>query len=383
MRVLHVIPCLDPESGGPATSVPALCDALANSGIHITLFAGHSSGHSLTIEPEKQRYEIKLFSTDVGRIHAGISIYREICRRRKEFDIVNVHSVWNPIATLAAAAARTCRIPYILSPHGMLTKVGLQRRSFLKRSYSTLCERRTIEAASRVRFLTPDETRQSQGQWFKYPGQFNASNGVDLAIGNIQPGDFRQRFPDLCPRRIMLFLGRLHPIKGLEIQLEALAILSDKFPDLTWVLVGPDAGEWGRLSERITFLGLESRVKWVGVITGPERFAALADADVVVMTSLQEGRSMTLNEALAVGVPLVVTDTVNYPEIQSEAAGYVVSRDPSEVAKAIAAIFEAPDKADLMRLAGRRFAAQQLSWTKVANVMKAEFEKVLLGPRNV
>jgi glycosyltransferase involved in cell wall biosynthesis len=380
MKVLHVIPSLTPESGGPGTSIPPLCRALAEAGIEITLYAGHTPGDLLTIVPEKEPYRVKLFSTAAGRLYAGYSMYREIRARKGEFDLIDIHSIWNPIATLVAAASRTAGIPYVLSPHGMLSNVSLQRRRRLKRLSARLYERRTVEGAACLRFLSRAESRDSHVDWFKYPGHFCASNGVDLSLGETERGAFRRRFPQLAGRRVMLFLGRLHPLKGLDLQLEALRRLVGKYPDLCWVLVGPDNGEWQRLSGLVRAAGLESNVMWLGQIVGAERFTALADADVVLMSSFYEGRSMTINEALAVGAPLVVTDTVNFNELEEAGAGLVVTgRDPSKYAGAVDSILSAPERSQSMRLAGRRFAAQELDWSRIAANMKLAFEEILSG----
>jgi glycosyltransferase involved in cell wall biosynthesis len=88
---------------------------------------------------------------------------------------------------------------------------------------------------------------------------------------------------------------------------------------------------------------------------------------------------MTVNEGLAVGVPLVVTDSINYSEVQSSGAGYVVGRDAAELANAIDAILQAPDKSKEMRIAGRRFANEQLSWIRVASLVNDAYSDVIEG----
>jgi glycosyltransferase involved in cell wall biosynthesis len=111
---------------------------------------------------------------------------------------------------------------------------------------------------------------------------------------------------------------------------------------------------------------------------GNERFAALADANVLMQTSLYECQSMTVNEALAVGVPLVVTNSINYGEVESAGAGYVVKRNPIELANAIDSILESPEGDMAMREAGRRFAAKELSWPKVAQRLNMAYSEMLL-----
>lgn len=377
MRVLQIIPSVTPESGGTGRYIPSMCRALANAGVETVLYAAHTSGDSLTVEPRREPYEVKLFPAGVGRLSASFQMFKEICLSGKGFDLIHLHSIWNPIVTAAAAAARKTGVPYILSPHGMLNKTCLQRRQGLKRICAALYERHTVERAVSMQFVSSAEYEDSRVGWFNYPGYFLSPNGIEICESQIQVGAFRQSFPELADKRIMLFLGRLHAIKGLDLQLQALKQLIGKYPDLRWVLVGPDDGEWNRLHRLIRSNGLESYVKWVGPMFGPERFTAFADADVVVQTSLYECHSMTVNEALAIGVPLAITDTVNFDAVQRVGAGYVVPRNPSALANAIDAILESPDKGQQMRMAGRKFAQEELGWSHIAARVKAAYTDIL------
>jgi glycosyltransferase involved in cell wall biosynthesis len=383
MRVLHVIPSLLPKSGGPSRTVPELCRALVASGTQVTLFSTHVPGNGLTIDPKQESYEVVLFPAADGSVAGARQMHRAITVRSTEFDLIHIHSLWNFTVTLSAAAARQAGVPYVLAPRGMLSDACLrQSRYSLKRAYARAYDHRTVEGARRLHFLNADEQKASQNNWFRYPAHFLARNGVDLNMEGIRPGTFRARFPELEGHRIMLFLGRLHAIKGLDLQLQALDRLVSKYSDLVWVLVGPDDGEWQRLQTLIESAGLEGNVKWIGPLMGNERFSALVDADVLVQTSLYECQSMTVNEALAIGVPLVVTDSINYGEVQSGGAGYVVSRDSTELANAIDAILAAPDLGDSMRSAGRKFAAAELSWSKIAAIVNAAYGEVIAGVTN-
>jgi len=259
----------------------------------------------------------------------------------------------------------------------MLSAACLRQSNYsLKRAYAWVVDRRTVEGAVRVHFLNADEQRASQNAWFRYPEHFIAPNGIDLNGASPRAGWLRERFPELANRRIMLFMGRLHAIKGLELQLHALEHLVSKYLDLIWVLVGSDDGEWQRLNLLAQAAGLEAHVKWIGPMIGNERFSALLDSDVLVQTSLYECQSTTVNEALAVGVPLVVTDSINYAEVQSSGAGYVVKRDAAELANAIDSILSLADRGNAMRAAGRHFASEQLSSSKIAGVVNAAYAEI-------
>lgn len=380
MRVLHVVPSLLPESGGPARIVPELCRALADSGTDVTLFSTHVQGSGLSVDPTQEPYDVVLFPAADGALSGARQIYKAIKQRARDFDVIHIHSLWNFTVTWAAAAARRAKTPYVITPFGMLSDVCLRQSNYaLKRASSWIYERRTIEGAARLHLANPDELRTLHQGWFRYPKHFFGRNATDVGPVTAPRGSFRKRFPELVDRRIMLFFGRLHAIKGLDLQLQALKRLLSQYPDMIWVLVGPDGGEWQRLHALIRSAGLEAHVKWIGALMGEERFSALVDADVLVHTSLYECQSMTINEALAVGVPLVVTDSVNYSEVQTAGAGYVVRRDPDEVARAIKTIFQAPEMSEGMRAAGRRFAVEELSRDRIAGIINAAYGEVLSG----
>jgi glycosyltransferase involved in cell wall biosynthesis len=380
MNILHVVPSLVPESGGPSRSVAELCRTLAGHGAEVTLFSTNVPGSPITIDPKQERYEVKLFPAGKGSLAGARQINKAIRQRAGDFDLIHVHSLWNFTVTLAAAAARKAKIPYVLAPRGMLSEACLrQHRYALKRAYAGTFDRETVEGAARLHFLNEDEWRSSQSRWFQNPEHFLAPNGIDLNENSVRPGSFREQFPELDGRRIMLFLGRLHPIKGLDLQLEALERLKPKYPDLIWLLVGPDEGEWRRLDSLIKKMGLAANVKWMGPVMGDDRLAALVDADVLLQTSLYECQSMTVNEALAVGVPLVVTDSINYSAVETSGAGFVVKRDAAELAAAIDAILQAPDKREEMRIAGRRFANAELSWSRIGSIVQAAYNEAIQG----
>jgi glycosyltransferase involved in cell wall biosynthesis len=381
MRVLHVIPSLLPESGGPSRIVPELCRALTETGLEVTLFSTHLPGQGLTIDQAEEAYEVVLFPGADGSLSGARQIYEAIKRRSSHFDLIHITSLWNFTVTWAAAAARKVKIPYIIAPMGMLSDVCLRQSHYsMKRAYSWIYDRRTVEGAARLHLANPDEQKSLRIGWFRYPKHFFAYNGTNIGNASALKGIFRSRFPELRNRRLMVFMGRLHPIKGLDLQFQALKLLVKKYPDLTWVLIGPDDGEWQRLRRLVSKAGLDSHVKWIGSLTGEERFSGLTDADVVVQTSLYECQSMTVNEALAIGAPVVVTDSVNYSEVQSAGAGFVVKRDPLELARAIASILESPDLGAAMRDAGRRFAAAELGSARVAQIVGAAYADVLSAP---
>lgn len=377
MRVLHVIPDLNPERGGPSRNVPDICQALAESGTDVTLYSTHEPGKPITIDPERVPYEVSLFSSKAGLIGAAWNLSAQIASSSGRFDLVHIHSLWNVVATWSAAGSRRARLPYVVSPTGMLDHVCLKRRSTLKRVYAALFERHTVEGASLLHFQNDAEAESKRVKWFRFPKHFVVANGMSLEQSPVERGSFRRSFPELKDRQLMLYLGRLHAIKGLDLQLQALSKLVKNNPQIIWVLIGPDDGEWPRLQRAIRDMGLEENVRWLGPIMGPERLAALAEADVVVQTSFYECYSTTVSEALAVGAPLVITDTVHRPEVERAGAGRVISRDADELASAVEEICRSPERAESMRVAGRRFADQHMTWERAALNLNTVYKELL------
>jgi glycosyltransferase involved in cell wall biosynthesis len=303
--------------------------------------------------------------------------YRRLREEVGQFDLVHLHSLWNPVISVAAFACREAGVPYLLSPRGMLQAGALGRKKVLKRIYYRLLERRTLAGARALHFFTEAEARDSKHLLNNNISSFVVPSGVETDLATaVQRGRFRKAYPFLQGKRIMLFLGRLHWSKGLELQAQALGHLVKRFPDLVWVLVGPDGGDWARLLGQVCHTSGERHIFWTGSLPRQQCLEALADADVFLLTSRHEAHSMAMNEALAIGVPLVITDTVGFDEVKQWGAGYVVPWDPLRLATAVSGVLEHPEQAHKMREAGRRLAADRLAWPKVAEAMARVYDEV-------
>lgn len=384
MRVLHIVPALEPETGGPARFVPALCQALYVSGVEVSLYTFRAR-KGAGVDSDGLSFPVHEFKAGLGTHQfPTLTFYREIRQNIPHYDLVHLHSLWNPVISLAAIACRHAGVPYMLSPLGMLQQRALRRKERLKQIYYQLLENRTVRGATAIHFFTEAETRDSQ-RLLKWPKPvFVVPSGIDASLADrVVKGEFRQAFSDLKGKRIMLFLGRLHWSKGLDLQVEALAFLVRDFPDLMWVLVGPDGGEWPRLSRRIAALGLKHHTLWTGLLPHAGCLKALADADVFVLTSRHEAHSVAMNEALACGVPIVITDTVSFDGIQQWGAGRVTTWEARNLAHAIGEVLANPQQANDMREAGRRMVERCLAWPKVAEAMVKAYEELLCHQHQV
>jgi len=383
VRVLHVVPSLAPESGGPARSVPALCEALGNAGLDCTLYYFRQAGSQTTLPGGESSFLSRPYSPlSCTRQVPTLKFAAEFRRDVESASLAHLYSFWNPVVSLAALICRSADVPYIVSPRGMLQNGALERKSILKTVAHRLWEARTIAGASALHFLSEGEASESARIAGQVPS-FVVPSGIDdyeLTRGRDRSA-FLCKYPSLRGRRYMAFVGRLHAVKRLDLQLQAMRILRDRLPDLSWVLIGPDEGEWNSLEEGARTLGLLDRVIWAGFVAGPERLDALAGASVFVLSSKHEAHSMAMNEALALGVPVVLTDTVKFAAVSEYGAGEVVPSSPEAIAKAVGDILENGVRAGQMSVAARKLAAERLSWPKVAQQLIGHYEEVLAGRR--
>jgi glycosyltransferase involved in cell wall biosynthesis len=261
----------------------------------------------------------------------------------------------------------------------MLQSVSVGHRRLLKRVYRRLLEQRTISGSGALHFLSQVEATESASFLTPETRCLIIPNGVAVARAHepgAGKGAFRREHPSLQGRRIVLFVGRVHWSKGLWLQAEALPALTQREPRATWVLLGPDAGERGRLEAWIASRGLQEHVYWAGEVPHAVVMAALADADAFVLTSLHEAQSVALSEALGAGTPIVACAAAAFADLNQVGAAVIVPRDPDALANALAEILENPSRAQALSEAAKQFAADVLTWPRIARDMRRGYEEV-------
>ena len=379
MRVLHVVPSIRRSSGGPAQSVPQLCRALHGAGVSVELLSFHHHDFESTISPSDEAFPVHCFTPFPGSLEfPTLQFYRTLRGNLKQIDIVNLHALWNPVTTAAAAACRATGTPYVLSPLGMLRNAAVRNKGLKKKLYYRFFDSRTISGAAALSFFTEIDAAESLGNAGQRKPYVLVPNGIDPSgREGTEHGRFRAVHHELCGRRIILFVGRLHQCKNLTLQLQACALLAKKYTNLAWVLLGPDGGEWKSLSSEIDRLALTDRVLWMGPQTHQTCMDALADADVCVLTSHHEGHSMAMNEALTIGVPLVLTQSVGFTSAERAGAALVVPSDAAKLAEVIARILDDPLLASNMRTAGTTLVESTFTWPKIATRLISIYEKII------
>jgi glycosyltransferase involved in cell wall biosynthesis len=381
LRVLHVLSGIDRRVGGPVSALIGLAEAQAAMGMSVSVLATYKAGADLSAA---EYLTAKGVATHIigpcGRVldrHSRIAGAAEDLAGVSE--VVHIHALWEDVQHRAARAAQRRGIPYVIRPCGMLDPWSFNQRSRLKkRMYLMWRLRRNIERAAALHFTTPMERDVTQRWRFSTP-TIVEPNGVDLAeFAELPPpGTFRQLYPQVGSRRLVVFLGRLHKGKGVELLLPAFALAA--VPDTVLVIVGPDSeGSRAIWEGAARDLGIADRVIFTGMLRGAERVAALADADLFALPSFHENFGIAVVEALAAGTPVIVSDAVYlHPEIVQAQVGAVVPLRAPEIAAELRRWLVDP----ALRLAAARraraFVWERYGWPRIAGRWAAHYRGML------
>jgi glycosyltransferase involved in cell wall biosynthesis len=297
-------------------------------------------------------------------------------REVAQADIVHLHGFWHLLNNAALAALRRTPRPLVMTPNGTLPI--LERKQGVKRVWDAVLGRPVRQAVDRWIAVSRAEVNQFARAGISQRDVQLIFNGLDLGEFEALPesGRFR-RDHGLGQGPLVLYLGKLTPRKGVDHLVEAMARLQSL--DATLVVAGNDMGvgaDLARLAER---LGLGTRVRFVGLLTGQERLGALADADLLVYPSTDEIFGLVPFEGLLCGTPAVVSDDCGCGELVAKArAGELVRYgQPEALARAIDGLIQDEGRRRRMVARGREFIASHFAWPRIALQTEAVYKAAL------
>jgi glycosyltransferase involved in cell wall biosynthesis len=282
-------------------------------------------------------------------------------------DILHLHGIWDPILKSTASAAHAQHIPYVIAPHGMLDPWSLAQKSWKKKLALLLGYRTMLNRCAFLHLLNRDEKDLIAPLKLTCPMQVIPNGIAPEEFENLPAsGTFHAAHPELNGRPYILFLGRLHYKKGLDILADAFAILAKTNPDIQLVIAGPDEGVLADFQSRITAGNLTGRVHIIGPIFGQAKFAALVDATCFALPSRQEGFSLAILEAMAAGKPVVISTSCHFPEVAEEKAGEATELTASAFAAGLSKVLANPAP---YGQAGQMLVHARFTWPKVVQLL--------------
>jgi glycosyltransferase involved in cell wall biosynthesis len=298
-------------------------------------------------------------------------------------DVYHAHGLWEMPLHDTVRTARKRGAPYMISPHGMLEAWSLEQSRLKKAVASVLYQRKDLVRCGCLHATAPREVASFRSYGLENPVAV-VPNSVEMALFDDLEEHRRgleERFPQMADRRVVLFLSRIHPKKGIPNLLGAWARLREDFPDWLVVIAGPDeVGHMEEVQAQVDELDLGPDLLFTGPLYGDDKLGALGAADIFCLPSHSEGFSIAILEALASRLPVVITHGCNFPEVARRDAGQVVGANPEEVEAALRTLMEAePRERRAIGERARRLVAEEYSWDESAAKLLRVYDWLLGG----
>ena len=367
---------LSHESGGLFHSVRGVANQLASDGHRVTVYGIWDSHFQTARSQWEVNRIVALRSTGPRKL--GFTFRLRSAIEFGDHDILHVQGLWfYPIYAAYAWSRRTGR-PFLISPRGTLDPWALKISATRKRFLLGLFVRKCLEGASAIHALC-DEERASILALGINNDIVVIPNGVGSYIGGNLP-----RYNGVTSRRRLLFMGRIHPKKGLAELLDAWAYLREINADLfeRWQLVvagWDDGGHLFHLQRQVSLLGLTDYVLFVGAVFGTVKHELLCGADAFVLPSRSEGLPMSALEALAVGLPCFLTAACNMPDAFVCGAAIRIPQEPIEMGRVLAENLENHAVMEAARLASRQLWQSKYHLAAVTKSFEDVYSRVILS----
>lgn len=374
MKVLHVIPSVAWVHGGPSQAVLAMVKALREQGIAAEIVTTNDDGVGLLAVPlcqrtQYQRVPVWFFPplatslTPLKEFKFSCPLSRWLWQHLAEYDLIHIHAIFSYPSTFAMALARYRHIPYIVRPLGQLCQWSLQQKPRKKQLYLRCVERANLNHSSALHFTSVQEQTESQHLGF-HGSSFVLPHGLTLPTSMPTARQaLRQRLQIPEDEPVILFLSRLHPKKGLDYLIPALGhlALDHRF---TLALAGSGTPAYELEVEKlIESSGICDRTRCLGFVKGELKNILLQGSDLFVLTSHSENFGVAVLEAMAAGLPVVVTPTVALATVvKSHCLGYVTDLNVAAIAATLELCLGSSKQLQEMGNRARQLVKCQYTW---------------------
>ncbi|MEG4324074.1 hormogonium polysaccharide biosynthesis glycosyltransferase HpsP [Microcoleus sp. herbarium5] len=388
MRILQIIPSISLVYGGPSQMVLGLSVALAAKNIDVTIITTDSNGDIGQLpldvplnQPIKQSgYQIIYFRCYPWRRYKfSLSLLQWLNENARQFDLAHIHALFSPVTTLAATIARYHHLPYIIRPCGMLDPADLQKKKRLKQIYAAVLERPNLAGAAAIHFTSKEEAKISERFGLGSTDKVPVPRDLVIPLG-VTAGLFPKRLRE-SQVPIILFMSRIAPKKGLYLLIPALESILGSGIEFHFILAGSnpqDADYETQIKVQIHNSSLAKYTTITGFVSGDLKVELLTKADLFVLPSYYENFGIAVAEAMAAGVPVVISDRIHIAEdIQQAEAGWVEPLEVEAIANSIKSALLNPQERQRRGLNGKEYARKHYNWDAIAQQTIDAYQEIL------
>jgi glycosyltransferase involved in cell wall biosynthesis len=374
MNILQIIPFFTPARGGSVVAPYNLSKHLAKRGHEVTI---------ITTDFELDKGYIQSLDgvrvvpfhciANIGLMLISPKMKGLLKKEIKNFDVIHMHIFRSYQNIIAHQYAKKYGVPYILQAHGSVLPFFQKQR--LKKIFDSFFGYRILKDASKIIASTKIEAEQYKEMGVDEGKIEIVPNGIDLSEYENLPkrGDFRQQYSIRDDEKLILYLGRIHKIKGIDLLVKAFADLINELDDVRLVIVGPDDGFLSTLKRRIKDLKIDDKILLTGLLPEKDKLRAYVDADVYVLPSVYETFPVTVLEACACGTPVIVTDRCGIANIINDNnVGYVVEYNKEQLQDAIFKILTNDELRRYLGGGGKTLVREKYSW----DIVVEQLEKI-------
>lgn len=391
MRILVTAEGIAQSTGGARVGILGLCRGLARRGHQVTLIATNADGKTVldvplgvpTLQEGVEVYFYPVQISILGNLFS-ISMAAALKCHVAQSDIVLIHSIYRFTSTMAAYYCRKYNVPYILRPHGTLDPfLVYRRRRFLKWAYINLFERINFKFAAAIQYSCQMEEIVARSFIVTAAPSIVILEGIDLKeYATLPPrGILRARYPELVNKTLILFLGRFHQKKGLELLIDAFSLVASRYPNVHLVLAGSGDQDYTKhITQRLNDVELAHRSTITGQLDDDEKLAVLADADIFALSSHGENFGLAVVEAMACGLPVLISDKVGIgSDVAEYEAGIVTPCDPNQIADAMGMMVNDFGLRIMLGRNGKKLVKERFSIDIMAEKMEAEYQALCVN----
>lgn len=352
MKILQVISSFPPAYayGGALKSAYEISKQLVEDGHSVTVYTTDVYDSNSRLEFEEnpiwmdgiEVYHFKNISNRLSYKNFPIAPDMAFALKKNinKFDIVHLHEYRSFQAILVHHYSEKNKVPYIVQPHGSV--VNIMGMFWFKELFDKTVGSPLLKDSSKVIALTNVEKNILKKLGIKDGSIEILPNGINLLDYENLPekGIFKKKYGVHHNEKLILFLGRLHKIKGIELLINSFAELPKAYKDVKLIIAGPDGGCLSEIKELILRLNIKNKVIITGPLYNEEKFEALIDADVYVLPSVYETFPNTVIESCACKTPVILTDRCGISDLIKHNVGYVVQYEKNSLKEALISILD-------------------------------------------
>lgn len=375
--------------------VRGLSTALAAQGHEVTILTTNSNGDNgqapldvpLDQPVEQDGYSIRYYPcAPFRRYKYSAPLINWLKRHASEYDIAHIHALFSPLSSIAAKTCRKTDLPYILRPLGTLDPTDLKKKALAKKLYATLLEAPNIGGAAALHFTSLKEQQTSE-RFGHSPKDFILPIGVTLP--NLEderlPEQLRVEYDLPNDRPLLLFLSRIAPKKGFDLLIPALQQLLSEGLNFHLILAGgnpQDPAYEQNIYDQIQNSSLKGHVTKTGFVRGDRKRALLVLSDLFVLPSYYENFGIAAAEALAAGIPAVISNGVDiHKDVTATESGWVHECTLESLTEQLRNAIKSSAERDIRGTNGKHCAVDRYGWEAIAQTLQGHYQQILSSTR--